>query len=81
MSFDCKNGRKLIGFLSIEGIYKFCLDIAICINKENDQMYNSQKNRIFLSKNTKTKAITVEEIHNPTGLITTLGSRSLILSS
>ena len=44
-------------------------------------MNNYQKNRIFLSKNTKTKAITVEEIHNPTGLITTLGSRSLILSS
>ena len=80
-SFDRKNGRNLIGFLSIEGIYKFCLGIAICINKVKRQMYNPEKIGIFLRENTKKQPISVEEIHNTTDLITTLGNKSIILYS
>lgn len=42
-------------------------------------MYNPEAISRFLSKNTRTQTISVEEIHNTTDLITILGSKILIL--
>lgn len=80
-SLDCKNDVNLTRYLNLERIYKFYKHIAICINKIKTQMYNTEKICIFLSKNTKTQTISVEEIHNTTGLITIFGSKSLTLYS
>lgn len=80
-SIDYKINPNLLIYLSIKRIYKFSLYIEMCINQVKYQMYNSEKNCIFLSKNTKSQAISLDQIHKTTGFITILRSKNLILYS
>ena len=73
--------RSLLAYLSIKRIYKFCLNIAICIKQIKTQMYNPEIIGIIISKNTKSQAICSQSIHKNTELITILRGKSLILCS
>jgi hypothetical protein len=79
LNFNRNLDRSLLRYLSIERIYKFCLAIAICINRIKMDMYNPEIICIFISKNTKSQAISVQNIHKSTDLITIFGGKNLIL--
>ena len=73
--------QNVLAYLSIKRIYKFYLNIAICIKRIKAQMYNPEIIGIIISKNTKSQAICSQNIHKDTELITILRGKNLILCS
>ncbi len=80
-NFNFNIDQNLLAYLSIKRIYKFRLDIRRCINSMKIDMYNPEKNGIFISKNPKSQTIRVENIHKITDPITIYRGKSLILCS
>ncbi len=80
-NFNFNIAQNLLAYLSIKRIYKFYLDIRICINSIKIDMYNPEIIGIFISKNPKSQAISAQNIHKSTELITIHRGKSLILCS
>ena len=71
--------QKLLISLSAKYIYRYFLEVAICIKEIKLQIYYSEKNGIFLRKIPIYQTINVENIHIPTDLITIHRGKNFIL--